>query len=1261
LADLDGSTVTGFVRHYNTAVTGTLLLTDGTITGAYTGSNTRVAQITDSKIGGATTIYNLSGESGTLTVNNSTLAAVTGSGLDTVAITSGTTGALTFRETETWQITSATTGNLVFNNLVTAGTLTVDHTSIGATGTGAITGSNAAVVSLHNSTAGNTALYETGLADLDGSTVTGFVRHYNTAVTGTLLMNSSTITGAYTGSNTRVAQITDSQIGGATIINNLSGASGTLTVNSSTLAAVTATNYDTVSVFDSVTGRITTGTSAVVIASSTIAGATFADVTGTLTDLHVTAGISLTGDSDVFMGDATSRVNGNTVSVGGNAVFTGSNLQLQNISTAVNATSAAAISVGGSGRVYVTDSVLETQVGASGSSGRYIGVIFGNSSASYISVENSRLIAHAEGRGISFQGSDGVVRNTTITTEDGTGVFLLGAANVRFENADILVTGTDAVSGGGNQGMYARGSGTLTVVSSTITTLREDAVGVYISGVDADTVTGILSETVIDTGGAYAYGLRGASKGTIIASGGTIRTAGSYAYGVYLSSTAAGTFTDVDIRTSGSYAYGVCLYTAATGTLTGLDINTLGNNAYGVYLSATAAGTLTDSVVSTTGTFSSALFVNAAAAATVSGGTFATTGDLAHGVRTWNPQAVALTGAAITTSGSAATGVLYNSGAAGVGNMTLAGVAVSTTGADAAALTLVGEEDGFRQTLTVTGGAFTSAQGAALRVGHPDLFGYGAADDFNGAYDLTLDGAVLTGATDAVNLTSLYYRDYTPDDAVDAPVAVTLSATNTVFNGGLTATGTGLTATLTLERSTLTGDITAKQARVTLRLRDHSTLTGTIDPVDLELSGGSNWHLTGPSSLHTLTGASGTITIAGVRGADLTVSDGISGQTSLNLTLSNNVEGRQEIHVVVNQANDMTDDAFTLGNSVGTGMQTYGLDNRLDGAWLVLGGGEGGGFTGGGDAVLNSAAAVSGFWFTQQDNLHQRMGELRYGARASRPQLPGGRDTRAPNDWLDNIWVRSYGQQANINTGISGLKGFSETQYGVDLGTDHAWLIDDHHTLYTGVFAGYGGADRDFHSGYHGSTDSGYGGLYGTWLHKDGWYADALAKGQYFDTSFDGDDHGSYHSYGVGLSLELGRQFQFADGWFAEPSVQVSYLHLLNDGYATDSGMAVGLADSDIVQFYGGARLGRNIKLHQDGWLQPYVKVGGVEQLSSGGQVRAGGGEWRPTTDGARGVIGAGIVYQLTDADQLHLDYEASFGDKYDKPWGLTAGYRHQF
>ncbi|MDR2463833.1 MAG: autotransporter outer membrane beta-barrel domain-containing protein, partial [Verrucomicrobiales bacterium] len=67
------------------------------------------------------------------------------------------------------------------------------------------------------------------------------------------------------------------------------------------------------------------------------------------------------------------------------------------------------------------------------------------------------------------------------------------------------------------------------------------------------------------------------------------------------------------------------------------------------------------------------------------------------------------------------------------------------------------------------------------------------------------------------------------------------------------------------------------------------------------------------------------------------------------------------------------------------------------------------------------------------------------------------------------------------------------------------------------------------------------------------------------------------------------------------------------------------------------------------------------EQISRGNKVTISGDSWSPNTNGARAEIGAGLIWNLDENNQLHLDYEASFGAKFDKPWGLNAGYRYQF
>ena len=54
--------------------------------------------------------------------------------------------------------------------------------------------------------------------------------------------------------------------------------------------------------------------------------------------------------------------------------------------------------------------------------------------------------------------------------------------------------------------------------------------------------------------------------------------------------------------------------------------------------------------------------------------------------------------------------------------------------------------------------------------------------------------------------------------------------------------------------------------------------------------------------------------------------------------------------------------------------------------------------------------------------------------------------------------------------------------------------------------------------------------------------------------------------------------------------------------------------------------------------MQSYVKTGVTQQASNGGEVKAAGNQWRPNTDGTRGMVGCGVAWQLSARDQVHLD-----------------------
>ncbi len=355
------------------------------------------------------------------------------------------------------------------------------------------------------------------------------------------------------------------------------------------------------------------------------------------------------------------------------------------------------------------------------------------------------------------------------------------------------------------------------------------------------------------------------------------------------------------------------------------------------------------------------------------------------------------------------------------------------------------------------------------------------------------------------------------------------------------------------------------------------------------------------------------------------------------------------VPTIVAAANNSGAGTFIGGGANGSagdfGIYRYSLQTRDNGkTWNLFQSG----FSGVADASLSTLGAISMGWFTQTDNLLKRMGELRLG---------GGK-----GEGEFDVWIRGYGQQSNAFLG-GGLSSFREYQWGTDVGADTRLKIDENNIIFFGIYGGYQGSKRNFKdaSNGKGETNSGYGGVYVSWLETDGWYADLALKGQGFSSTVDvvGTD-ADFSNLGFGASIEFGRQFTFEGGWFVEPSAQVSYLHIFSEDFVMSNNLQMDTADSDIYRFNALVRAGKTLEF--EGYVfQPYLKGGVQEQISSGGNIYSGGESFRPNTDGTHAVFGAGLIFQLTQASQIHLDYEASFGDKYSTPWSVNAGIRFKF
>jgi outer membrane autotransporter protein len=395
---------------------------------------------------------------------------------------------------------------------------------------------------------------------------------------------------------------------------------------------------------------------------------------------------------------------------------------------------------------------------------------------------------------------------------------------------------------------------------------------------------------------------------------------------------------------------------------------------------------------------------------------------------------------------------------------------------------------------------------------------------------------------------------------------------------------------------------------------------------------------------------------------------------------ANSITSATEIYLI-NPNADMGHATIELTAPVQAGLYEFDIGTGTGKATLRTSG-----YSAAGQAAVNSAGALSTGWFTQLDNLHSRMGELHAVANVRKPDTsarplkartgPGGafeapgfnaaaQAEAAPAALSNAFWVRAYTSQLDADLGIAGFSTFKQTQYGADVGYDHTFRASSASTLYLGTTVGYQTSRLRFKDqfGSKGDTESASLGAYATWIHQDGWFTDGFVKGQYFSSDFhSASTKGETENYGLGASLEFGKRINFGDDWFLEPSLQLAYTHLIGESYTLNTGLRIHATDADIFRYIESLRFGKVIDLGAGfGLLQPHVGLSVERQDSTGGALRISDRSFSPDTDGLRGRASAGLVWSPTSRTQLHFSYEYTFGDKYEKPYALSVGFRHQF
>jgi|GEM_PF-2363058 len=299
------------------------------------------------------------------------------------------------------------------------------------------------------------------------------------------------------------------------------------------------------------------------------------------------------------------------------------------------------------------------------------------------------------------------------------------------------------------------------------------------------------------------------------------------------------------------------------------------------------------------------------------------------------------------------------------------------------------------------------------------------------------------------------------------------------------------------------------------------------------------------------------------------------------------------------------------------------------------------------DVLFGSLNSVQLSWFGQLDNLNNRLRGI------------------TSNDVMnigDAFWIRGFGNNIKADLETPNNVTFTENHYGTDIGID---LIAGSHVL-AGLYGGYMRADRNFsHNTGTGNTLSPYGGFYGTFADNNGLYIDIITKAQTFKSKFNSNiDSGDINTTGFGGSLEIGKSFSIRNNFFIEPRLQASYLYLTSDDFAfDDSGFVLNIDDTAVYRLLGGFKIGQNIAVSNSAKpLTWYISADIESQTSSGGELTAENGMiYDFHTDGIRTSFGIGLSYNDSASSKAHIDIESSFGDKYKRILGISAGYMSRF
>ena len=484
-----------------------------------------------------------------------------------------------------------------------------------------------------------------------------------------------------------------------------------------------------------------------------------------------------------------------------------------------------------------------------------------------------------------------------------------------------------------------------------------------------------------------------------------------------------------------------------------------------------------------------------------------------------------------------------------------------------------------------------------------------------------------------------------------AEAGVTVTAKNIEVNGAIKADKNGsiTVGDSNLAKAVIKGDVSAKEnSNIDLGLGTNGSLTGNVtmdnnsSTIDLNMGNASTWNATGTNSVTTISGTDATVAVDSL---DTKVNVGNNNSTGLTLSGSSNVtnsfdennitDGMQDLADVMNITSGNKDITVTAAEGDILGEITAQTDK--DGNVVADSVKQSENVKNAGISELANVAFMA--WRAENDEMHQRMGELRSSTGEA------------------GIWARmKRGESESGDLDITNQYNTYQLGYDEKVG-DSNWYIGGAISRTEGKSSFSNGSGENQSTGFT---------VYGTYVGDNGEYVDLSAKYARLDNEFDVFDragmevNGDYRNNGYAFSAEYGKRIATGNDFWVEPQVQLTYGHLSSANYTTSNDVKAAQDAMNSVVGRVGFAAGKDISAGN-----VYVKASYLYDFDGDTSVTMTKNGQSSTYDQDLGggwfEFGIGTNINLSETSHLYFDVERAVGGDIDTPWQWNAGVRFDF